>query len=223
MPAMRWFLLSIFFLPLSLVLERSCVEAAQRKATIQGARQANIRVGPGMDQGIKGILKENEQFTIEGQDGEWYLVETPAGQKGYVHQSVVKLAGEEQAPAVFTESNIAKPAVTESKDPNKPSTTEAPASATAQPALTETSPTKPRPPANAQPAPLPAAPGQPAGAVRKPDDRRKSPSLIELLEGRETDMMLWAAIAFVFFLIGWICGGHYYLRRDRVRRNKLRF
>jgi uncharacterized membrane protein len=36
-------------------------------------------------------------------------------------------------------------------------------------------------------------------------------------------MMLWAAIAIVFFLIGWICGGHYYLRRDRARRTRLRF
>ena len=62
--------------------------------------------------------------------------------------------------------------------------------------------------------------------IANPDERvatDKASSLIELLEGREGDMMLWAGIAIVFFLIGWIFGGHYYLRRDRARRTRLRF
>jgi hypothetical protein len=51
----------------------------------------------------------------------------------------------------------------------------------------------------------------------------KSPSIIQMLEGRESDLLLWLSIAVVFFMIGWILGGNYYLRRDRVRRRKLRF
>jgi hypothetical protein len=51
----------------------------------------------------------------------------------------------------------------------------------------------------------------------------KSPSIIQMLEGRESDLVLWLSIAVVFFMIGWILGGNYYLRRDRVRRRKLRF
>ena len=51
----------------------------------------------------------------------------------------------------------------------------------------------------------------------------KSPSLIKMLEGRENDLVLWASIAGVAFIIGWICGGNYYVRRDRSRRRKLRF
>jgi hypothetical protein len=51
----------------------------------------------------------------------------------------------------------------------------------------------------------------------------KSPSIIQMLEGRESDLLLWLSIALVFFMIGWILGGNYYLRRDRVRRRKLRF
>src|SRR6266481_7575577 len=155
MPEMRWFLLSLFFLLLSLFAERSCVDAAPRKATIQGTREANLRVGPGTDQGIRGILKENEPLTVEGEQGEWYLVETTTGLKGYVNKNFVKL--------------------------------------------------------------------EPGSVIAKPDERvatGKAPSLIELLEGREGDMMLWAGIAIVFFLIGWIFGGHYYLRRDRARRTR---
>ena len=64
-------------------------------------------------------------------------------------------------------------------------------------------------------------------SVAQPGEQKspptKSPSLIQMLEGRETDMLLWLAIAAAFFLIGWICGGNYYLRRDRLRRTKLRF
>lgn len=51
----------------------------------------------------------------------------------------------------------------------------------------------------------------------------KSPSIIQMLEGRENDLIVWASIAVVFFAIGWIWGGNYYLRRDRARSRKLRF
>jgi hypothetical protein len=51
----------------------------------------------------------------------------------------------------------------------------------------------------------------------------KSRSVIQMLEGRENDLIIWASIAVVFFAIGWIWGGNYYLRRDRARSRKLRF
>ena len=51
----------------------------------------------------------------------------------------------------------------------------------------------------------------------------KSPSIIEMLEGREHELIVWASIAVVAFALGWILGGNYYLRRDRARSRKLRF
>jgi hypothetical protein len=51
----------------------------------------------------------------------------------------------------------------------------------------------------------------------------KSPSIIQMLEGREHELMIWVAIAVVAFALGWILGGNYYLRRDRARSRKLRF
>lgn len=51
----------------------------------------------------------------------------------------------------------------------------------------------------------------------------KSPSIIQMLEGRENDLILWVSIAVVAFAVGWIFGGNYYLRRDRARSRKLRF
>jgi hypothetical protein len=67
-----------------------------------------------------------------------------------------------------------------------------------------------------------------SSAATSPDPEQKtpatkSPSIIQMLEGRENDLILGLSIAVIFFIVGWICGGNYYLRRDRARRRKLRF
>ncbi len=83
-----------------------------------------------------------------------------------------------------------------------------------------------------RPAALPLPPTQPAASAtanpssskspqRKPIVR--SPSILQMLDGHELELLAAAAIALSFFIIGWICGGNYYLRRDRRRRTKLRF
>jgi hypothetical protein len=51
----------------------------------------------------------------------------------------------------------------------------------------------------------------------------KAPSVIQRLEGREGDVVVWLAIAAVFFLIGWISGSIHARRRERSRRTRLRF
>jgi len=51
----------------------------------------------------------------------------------------------------------------------------------------------------------------------------KSPSILQMLEGHETALIVAFTIAGAFFLLGWICGGNYYLRRERRRRTKIRF
>lgn len=66
-----------------------------------------------------------------------------------------------------------------------------------------------------------SAPAAPVAVQKTPDE--KSPSIIQMLEGREHDLILWVSIAFIAFAIGWILGGNYYLRRDRARSKRLRF
>ena len=51
----------------------------------------------------------------------------------------------------------------------------------------------------------------------------KPRSIMQMLEGHETELLVAAAIAVAFFSVGWVCGGNYYLRRDRRRRTQLRF
>jgi hypothetical protein len=53
--------------------------------------------------------------------------------------------------------------------------------------------------------------------------RGKSPPLIQMFEGREDELVLWLAVGLGIFTVGWICGGNYYRRRDRIKRTRLRF
>jgi hypothetical protein len=76
-------------------------------------------------------------------------------------------------------------------------------------------------------APESRASAKPAAPTEKPQEQEvpdgKSPSILQMLEGHETELLVAGAIALAFFVIGWICGGNYYVRRDRRRRTKLRF
>ena len=67
---------------------------------------------------------------------------------------------------------------------------------------------------------LPPPPPEPAP---KTASRGKPLPVVRVLEGREGDILWWLAVALCVFVVGWICGGNYYLRRDRTRRNKIRF
>jgi hypothetical protein len=65
-----------------------------------------------------------------------------------------------------------------------------------------------------------------AAEVMSDENAAPSPqpsSLIRVLEEREDELMLWLTIAITFFIVGWICGGNFYLRRERKRSRKLRF
>ena len=67
--------------------------------------------------------------------------------------------------------------------------------------------------------PSPALP--PHGLKR--ESKGKPMPAIKVLEGKEWEILWWLGAALCIFVIGWICGGNYYLRRDRLRRKKLHF
>ena len=74
--------------------------------------------------------------------------------------------------------------------------------------------------------PARASPAKASAIAVTPDEAApsdKPASLIQMLEGREDKLALWVGTAIFFFIIGWICGGNFYLRRDRRRSRKLRF
>ncbi len=56
-----------------------------------------------------------------------------------------------------------------------------------------------------------------------PASQGKPWPLVRVLEGKEWEILRWFLAALCVFILGWICGGNYYLRRERVNRSKLRF
>jgi hypothetical protein len=89
------------------------------------------------------------------------------------------------------------------------------------------------------PTPLPAAPAGPA--IAKPEKSPavaagsapvqvaraepadgKSPSILQLLEAHEAEVKIALVVAGVAFVLGWVCGGMYSVRRERRHRRRLR-
>jgi uncharacterized protein YraI len=66
-------------------------------------------------------------------------------------------------------------------------------------------------------------PAPPASRVAAQVPKGRPLPIIKVLEGREGDLLGWFGLALCVFILGWICGGNYYLRRDRIKRTKIRF
>ena len=69
---------------------------------------------------------------------------------------------------------------------------------------------------------LQGAVAAPSGDLSKADEA-KSQSILQMLEGRETEVNIGLIVAVIAFAMGWFCGGSYYARRERKSRHKLRF
>ena len=169
-----------------------------RKAIVQGTSHANLRSGPNRDWPSIAILQEGDEVIVEGEAGAWYRVVTH-GQKGYVHKSLVKFKEDRQAQvglaAKITRDSQAPGKPNEPSEPSRLSTSEAVAGA-------EESKIKPI----------------------NPTTTAENPRFFsQFLEGRGDELWFCFATGLVFFVIGWIFGGSYYLRRERARRTKLRF
>jgi len=206
----RFFFLPICLLHAVILLEGSSAGAAENKAVVVGTPTANLRAGAGVDHALKATLKEGDQVSVEELEGEWYQVTAADGQTGYIHRSLLKLGSEAPSPVVAQKAvndEIGKP------------TKESISTAAAMPqAAVSNTPTVQRSKSQAAKAPAAAVAPEEQSATAV-----KSPSILQMLEGHEDELMIAAAIAAAFFFVGWICGGNYYLRRDRKRRNKIRF
>jgi len=48
-------------------------------------------------------------------------------------------------------------------------------------------------------------------------------AVVKMLGEKDWEILVWLGAALCVFIIGWICGGNYYLSRERINRGKLRF
>ena len=178
--------------------------AAQQKATVVGTATANMRAGAGVEHALKMTLKEGDQVSIERTEGEWYLVSAADGQKGFIHTNLLKLAAD--APPQPTTPKTAS-AVKNQSQAKESGTDVAPAAL----------------PTKALPTPAPSAAPKPAPVHPPIAPEAKSKSILQMVEGHETEINIGLIIAAIAFALGWLCGGSFYARRERKWRHKLRF
>jgi hypothetical protein len=112
-------------------------------------------------------------------------------------------------------SKVDAPAVKPIADTTKESSKGA---ARAVPATASDPPAKPSVSERPQPKAPQTTPAEQANA-----SDAKSQSILQMLEGHETEVKIGLIIAASAFLLGWICGVGYYERRQRKWRHKLRF
>jgi len=175
--------------------------------------------------GATSVLKEGAQVSVEQSTGQWYLVVAVDGQKGYVHKNQVQLAAEVTAQPAVPQPAPAKINSIEAKAPAKDAApTNEPAKAPPAPAPAKINSPESKPPAkDAAPTAVPAA-AVPVPRLEPPKfPEAKSQSILQMLEGHETEVKLGLIIAAIAFVLGWLCGAGYHARRERKSRYKLRF
>ena len=178
-------------------------EAVAQKATVFGTPTANLRAGAGVEHELKLILKEGDQVTIETLEGEWNLVTAPDGQQGYIHKNLLKPVQNVTVPPQIAPPQKGVAVATPTPETGRAKAVPAPAN----------SPTKP-------PSPTPAAASGEVAKTKITDGQ--APSLLQMLEGHELEVKIGLLVAGVAFVIGWFCGGHYYIRREQKHRRRLR-
>jgi len=197
---------------ISLLIGGHSDAASQQKAAVVGTPTANLRAGAGIEHALKMTLKEGDQVSVEKLAGEWYLVSAADGQKGYVHKNLLKLAAD-ATPQVALPPQPA-PAKLNSPEAKAPAKNAAPTAA--PPAATPAATTNEAPK-------LPPAPAPVARVEQPKAAEAKSQSILQMLEGHESEVKIGLIIAAIAFALGWLCGGGYYARRERKSRHKLRF
>ena len=191
---MRRGLLSFAFLWLFLLPGDGAAEAMNKKGKIEGESFVNLRSGPDLSYPSRAILKKGEEVMVEKEEGGWYLVSLMDGRKGYVHKTLVAFLGNGEVKITVKNEDLKRLSAKEEETISELGREGEGNPQSLTPPMTKKEPSKGKP--------LP---------------------VVKVLEGKEWEMLWWLGAALCIFVIGWICGGNYYLRRDRIRRKKLHF
>jgi hypothetical protein len=201
--------LPIFFLAIFLLSVSWRTETPEKKGYLRGNAPSDLRADPGVEHRLRA------NFAHWALERTRSLVVASDAWKESVRQQLLKFVDE--AAAQTTDADSSTVPVEESKESTKRTAPAAPAKPQPPPGV------KAKTPESRSKASSPAKSTTPVDTSQEQKSAAKSPSILQMLEGHETELMIAAAIAATFFLIGWICGGHYSLRRDRRRRTKIRF
>jgi uncharacterized protein YraI len=193
----------IFFISLALVSGENLADPKAKKGKIAGASHVNLRSGPGISHPPIKILRIGAEVDVERLEGSWYRVSLPDGKRGYVYKPLVYLAEDEEGVSVKV-GNAAgqEPGVLK------------------EIAATETNGTEKKGPLAV---PRPQKELSHTNLVEKEIPKDYPPLTIGIGPGQVLVIAMWITAALCIFILGWILGGNYYLRRDRINRSKLHF
>jgi hypothetical protein len=208
---------SIFLLSIFLLIVNLHPESAKKNAIVPPNEKPNLHADPGSEHPLKPTFKDADRVAVKELARKRYFGVAADGRNEPVDTKFWSFVNEAVAQTSDPGSGSSKTPAAESKEPTK----KADSTSAKIPAPPTGKPKVMGPPSKA-PSPTESIP-----SVDKPQEENnlpgRSPSVLQMLEGHERELMVAAAIATAFFFIGWICGGNYYLRRDRRRRTKIRF
>jgi hypothetical protein len=203
MVGVRIIILYILFISLVLVFGKGLAELEEKKGKITGASHVNLRSGPSTTHPPIKILSIGEEVDVERLEGSWYRVSLPDGKSGYVYKPLVYLTGHEEAESIQAgnapgqEHGVSKGiAVKGTNGAEEKGHFGAPRR---QIEFSQTNP------------------------VEKESPKDNPPLIMGIGQGRLLVIATWIAGVVCIFILGWILGGNYYLRRDRIDRSKLHF
>ncbi len=226
---------------------QALTETTERRARVEGASHVNLRSGPGINYPPVTILKNGEEVNVEKLEGSWYRISLPDGSRGYVYAELIHFLPEkadqeqelEQEQEQEQEQKQEQEQTAVPATPPTPTIEVSPDVFTPQPQPETVSPEPVvEQPEEVLPTPIeaqvevpveepPASPPEIEGAP--PQTQAVVPRKIETSvpvkasQGRVWEFVSWILVPSCIFVLGWILGGNYYLRRDRIERTKLRF
>ncbi len=200
-------------------------EVRERRGRVAGASHVNLRSGPSISHPPITILNNGAAVNVEKLEGSWYHVTLPQGVSGYIYGEFLQILNGEQietAPATLRRQDID----TFSEETFPERAPEAPQVATAK---------KPEDAGESLP-PTDLGSREEIPAQRQieieisssPSQETQTPKGNTLSLNRSAytspwKITPWILVPLCIFVLGWICGGRYYLRRDRIERTRLRF
>ena len=198
---------------------------SDRMGRITGVSHVNLRSGPGISHPPITILNNGEVVNVERLEGSWYHVSVPHRGSGYIYEEFLQLITSEvietaQSPPSQQTTQISDEETSkeQAQEPSQLSMAKTPVNDPDRVPVVE-------PNGREQ---TPALRPQEIKALPSPSLRRSKPTGIPLhfnesFRGSIWDNVLWILVPLCIFVLGWICGGNYYRRHDRLERTKLRF
>ncbi|MFB3062288.1 MAG: SH3 domain-containing protein [Candidatus Binatia bacterium] len=225
---------------------QALTETTERRARVAGASHVNLRSGPGISYPPVTILKNGEEVNVEKLEGSWYRISLPDGSRGYVYAELIHFLPEKAEQEQEQQQEQEQEHEQEQEQTAAPATpptptievsldvfTPQPQPETVRPELVVEQPEEVLPtpiivaqvevPVEKTPASSPEFESSPPKTLAVVPRMIETSVPVNASQGRVWEIFGWIIIPSCLFALGWILGGNYYLRRDRIERTKLRF